>query len=966
MRTSHLWILALLLAAATPVLAQIEGGNINGTVKDEQGGVLPGVTVTVQGGDRTQSFVSDENGQFRFLNLPPGSYTVTAALPGFTTVVREQVAVAVGRNIDLPVNMKVAAVAETVTVSGASPVIDTRQTGTATNFNSAELTMIPTSRDPFALMRTVPGVLVDRVNVGGNETGQQSNFQSKGTRPQDAVWTLDGVVITDMAAVGASPTYFNYDNFEEIQVSTAGQDIRQPTGGLGMNFVVKRGTNQVHATAHGYFDNHNLEASNLPAELAAAGVSDATADHTDRIQDYYIDLGGPVLKDKVWFYGSYGYQDVRLFRRALQAVDRTTIKNPNLKLNWQATGKDMVSFLFFNGLKVKDNRSPGVSGIIFDAPTATYHQDNAYTDAPLHGLWKLQDDRAFSPGVFMSARYAYYNTGFILAPEGGLDLQAGRDFTTGQSYGSVNESLNVRPQHTVNVDMNSFVSWWGSHDLKYGLGFRRADSTGETIWPGDQILALVNSATNLRARLYRNGGGTNRADFVDLYVGDTISHGPLTIDLGLRYDRQWGAALASNVTGNIGFPNVVPGINFAGYRTPFTWNSLSPRAGLTYAIGEGHGTVARASFSRYSGQIETGIIGFSNASTSAGYAEYPWADLNGNHFVEPNEVTLTATPLTVGGGFNPANPTSALSANIVDPNLQAPTTTSVVAGIDHQLRANLAAQVNYTYTRTTELIGNFTNYYTPWVNVGLNDYLPGGVLTGTLPTGSPYSVQTFIPNPALVAASGNSRMLTNNSGYSTDYHGLELSLIKRLANRWMARAGFSLNNAREHYDPQALRDWTGNPTPTDTEPLRDGGQFAPRSGGSGSGDVFINAKWSINANAMYQLPANFEVGGNVFGRQGYPLPAFVNASLGLDGTQRVLVTPEIDTIRLPNTWDLDLRVAKAFGPNRSRVRVIGDLFNVLNANTAVVRQRNLAATNYNALAQNLSPRIFRLGVVVGF
>jgi len=91
--------------------------------------------------------------------------------------------------------------------------------------------------------------------------------------------------------------------------------------------------------------------------------------------------------------------------------------------------------------------------------------------------------------------------------------------------------------------------------------------------------------------------------------------------------------------------------------------------------------------------------------------------------------------------------------------------------------------------------------------------------------------------------------------------------------------------------------------------LVDGGQFAPRSGGSGSGDIFINAKWSFNANGLYQFPLGFEVGGNVFGRQGYPLRPYVNAALGLDGTQRVLVTPAIDTIRLPNRWDIDLRVA---------------------------------------------------------
>src|SRR6185436_2817416 len=279
------FMLALLLAVGAPAIAQIQGGSVNGTVKDEQGGVLPGVTITAQGLDATHTFVTESNGEYRFLNLAPGPYRITATLPGFATVVREDVIVAVGRNVELPLSLKIASVAETITVSGESPVIDTKATGTATNFTTDELTKIPTSRDPFALMRSVPGVLIDRVNIGGNETGQQSNFQSKGTRPQDAVWTMDGINITDMTATGASPTYYNYDNFEEIQVSTAGQDIKQPTGGMGLNMVVKRGGNQFHGGVRGYFDNDKMESSNVPDELLAAGVTPETSDHNKQISD---------------------------------------------------------------------------------------------------------------------------------------------------------------------------------------------------------------------------------------------------------------------------------------------------------------------------------------------------------------------------------------------------------------------------------------------------------------------------------------------------------------------------------------------------------------------------------------------------------------------------------------------------------------------------------------------------------
>ncbi|HET9834625.1 MAG TPA: TonB-dependent receptor, partial [Vicinamibacterales bacterium] len=273
---SRIPALVVALFVATSAAAQVQNGTITSTVKDQQGGVLPGVTATLRGIDATRASVSDATGEVRFLELAPGPYTLTVSLTGFQTLVRQNLIVEVGKNVDVVLALKVAPVTETVTVVAPTPLLDAKQTGTATNITAAELKNIPTSRDPFALMRSVPGVLVDRVNIGGNETGQQSNFTMKGTRPQDAVWTLDGIVVTDMTLNGSSPTYFNFDNFQEIQISTSGQDITQPTGGLGLNFVVKRGTNDFHGAFRGYFGNDGLQASNVPAELLALGASDAT------------------------------------------------------------------------------------------------------------------------------------------------------------------------------------------------------------------------------------------------------------------------------------------------------------------------------------------------------------------------------------------------------------------------------------------------------------------------------------------------------------------------------------------------------------------------------------------------------------------------------------------------------------------------------------------------------------------
>jgi hypothetical protein len=961
-----LLVLVLAVSAATQAKAQVQGGTIYGTISDEQGAVLPGATLTLVGSDVTQTQVTGTDGNYRFLNLAPGPYTLSVALAGFTKTVRENIQVRVGVNAEVPFTLKLASVEQSITVTAETPLVDPKTTGTSTNFTQAELSGIPTSRDPWALLRTVPGVMVDRVNIAGNETGQQSNFQSKGTRPQDAVWTMDGVIITDQAAIGSSPTYFNYDNFDEVQVSTSGQDIRQPTGGVGLNFVVKRGTNQFKGDARGYFTNDSLEGQNIPAELVAAGVTPETADHNKQISDYGFELGGPIVRDRAWIYGSISNQDIQIYRRATSSIDRTKLKNYDVKGTWKATRKDTVSVLWFLGDKQKNGRSPGTSGINFDAPTATWNQADAFTDNAPHGLWKFEDNHTFGSSLFVSGRYAYFNTGFGLVPIGGLDTNAGESLVLGRSFGSTRQNLNKRPQHSVSGEGNFFREiGHTSNDFKFGGMWRRSDALSDTVWPGDMMRALENSATDTRARIYREGNGTNRVQFFDLYAGDTVSLRRLTIDAGVRYDRQWGSALPSSAAASVAFPDLVPAITFAGYRAPFTWNNVSPRAGITYALDSRSKTIARASFSRYAGQLETGIIGFSNPSGSNGYVDVPWTDLNGDHLAQPNEVDITKI-LAFGGGFNPADPTAVSSANKIDPNLKAPVTTSVVAGLDRELMPNLAVQVSYSYTRTSNYNGNFTNFFTPWNGLTAADYIDGPSLTGTIPgTSETYDIPTFLPDPAKVKAAGNSRLLTNQPGYYSYYNGLEVSVVKRMANRWMMRVGTAYNLPKENYGSTPLND-AGNPTRTDLNPLVNGGDFVVRSGGSGSGDIFVDAKWQFNVNGLYSFPHDINVGANVFGRQGYPFPVYRSASLGLDGTYRILLTPDIDTMRLKNLWDTDLRVSKVFRASRLNVEAVADLFNLFNANTELVRNRNAASASFQQLSQNLSPRIVRFGLKVGF
>ncbi len=968
-------LLALSLATALPAAAQVHGGSITGTVKDIQGGVLPGATITAQGVDATLSITTTADGAYHFLDLAPGSYKITAALTGFQTLIREGVIVDVGRDIDVSFAARIAAVAETVNVDAAAPIVNAKPVGTAVNFTNDELKNIPTSRDPFALIRSVPGALTDRVNVAGNETGQQLLTVAKGARPQDTSWTLDGVEITDMASIGQSAVYFNFDNFDEIHVGTAGNDVRERTGALNIDLSVKRGGNQFHGGLDGYYTGNSLQATNIPTELTtlATPVTAATSDHLTRNSDVGFDFGGPLLRDRAWFFGSYSAQNVQLFRRATNALDTTTLNDPNVKVNVQATKKDLVNFLWYNGYKIKDNRASALLNTAIQTSAATWHQDNYYSSSPLHGLFKIGDDRTFNSHLIVSAKYAYFNTGFSLTPEGGMDQQAIVNMVTSTASGSVYRSLNARPQHTGTIDMNSFFTGVGaSHDLKFGGGFRTVDAQTETLYPGNGIVSVIEPANNSfgnAVEVFREGNGGNRADYLDFYAGDTITRKRVTIDLGARYDRQWGYADPSTAQGSPAFPTLLPAINFAGYRTPFTWTNISPRAGVAVSLDQSGKTVARVTYSKFASQLGTSTVGYTNTAATAALEVFGnWVDLNGDGFAEANEVNTTAAPLQTGG-INTANPASpATSPNQVDPNLKAATTQSLVAGIERELMPNLAITAAYTYSRTSNLFDDAGSNITPRVGVPptiSGGYILGPVDTGTLPNGAPYSVQTYSPITSLVTAGGSGFLVTNDPGYYTDYNGLEVGIVKRMSNKWMGRASFAYNNARQHFtDPAGVYDTNGNPTPTLNEPLVNGGQFAPAENG-GSGAYYLNAKWQVNLNGMYVAPYGIELAANVFGRQGYPFPIYQQTTLGKDSLT-VLVTPQIDTFRYPNVWDTDARIAREFKYQSVSIRFMADVFNLFNANTALIRVNSITASNSNALTQNVTPRILRLGATIRF
>jgi len=959
-------LLGVLVSAAG---AQIAGGNIYGTVVDQQGAVLPGVDVTLASptiGGQPRTTVTDAQGQFRFLNLDAGTYKVTTNLVGFNRMERE-VIVNTGVNANISFTMPVKTVEETVTVTAESPVVDVKKVGTITTLTQDELQSTPQSKDPWALLKTVPGVIVDRVNVGGNESGQQSGFVGKGALATDTMWNLDGVVITDTTSGGASSSYYDFDAFDEVAISTGGNDLKVQTGGLGINFVTRRGTNAFKGSAKFTFDNDSLESSNLPRSLQSDSrlLGANKANHTDQILDYGFDIGGPLLKDKLWFWGSYGKNDIEIIRLT-QTHDETILKNTNAKVNWSATKQDEFSFFYFNGAKEKFGRSPGVAAN--EADSFLWNQGNFYPEKgflhPLHGLWKFEDNHTFGPNLFVSGKYAWYGWGYGFAPRGGAGQDGAVNYDTNSAYGSWNTYTSRKPWHVVDVNGSSFkTATGGSHEFKFGFGYRRNPNNSTTRWSGSEVVGHINPSGDNYALAYRARVVNFIGQNYDAYVGDTFSKGRATVNGGVRWDRQTAANQPSTAPANTMFPDLLPSLSYASGAPTIHWNDVSPRVGATFALNEARTTVARASYANYAGQLNPYEVTASNpVGGSYTYIAFKWVDLNHDGFAQKNEILTNLGP-QYSNAIDPAHPASATSVNTIASNYHANRDHEAILGVDHELMPNLMIGAAYTFRRT----GDFPTW-NPRIGMTSADYS----ISSQQSSGG-YTATIYAPNAAKVDASGGGRILQNRPDYHSNYQGLELTLNKRLSNRWMGRVAFSVNNWNEHFDgPGAVQ----NPTRTDSTtgavsgalsgPQVEGGQIAPRSGGSGKGDIFYNARWQLNANGFYQLPAGFDVGVNLFARQGYVVPPVFQVTAGGDGRVRALGTAQFDQFRYPNLWDLDLRVAKMITLDKVKFQLALDVFNILNVSTTLAQSRLIGSSAFGAVNEILSPRIARVGVKFQF
>jgi hypothetical protein len=307
-------VLALAFAATTTTRAQTVSsttGAINGKVTDASGAVMPGVTVTASSpsmqGVKTDT--TNEEGNYRFPAIPPGEYKLVYEIGGFGTVIREGIRVNLGFTASVNIEMSMAGLQETVTVSGQSPVVDVQSTRTATNFDARTLAALPNARDMWSVLADAPAIQLTRIDVGGSTSGTQSGYTSYDARGGQNRVMIDGLVTTE--GTDAIGVYVDYGAFDEISVGTAGQGAEMGWPGVQTQFIAKSGGNNYHGSVYADYQNKNIQSRNISAAQKAQGITFSEANRLSSYRDFNADVGGFAIKDKIWWYGSYRNFDVK-------------------------------------------------------------------------------------------------------------------------------------------------------------------------------------------------------------------------------------------------------------------------------------------------------------------------------------------------------------------------------------------------------------------------------------------------------------------------------------------------------------------------------------------------------------------------------------------------------------------------------------------------------------------------------
>jgi hypothetical protein len=921
-----------------PALAQRTTGDIVGTVKDETGAVLPGASVSVSGENiaGAKSDVTSGNGVYRIGSLPPGTYTLTCSLAGFKTLALRGVRVSVGSAIEENIALLRGPLSERVEVIARAAMVDTTSTEVATILESNWIEAAPTRRfGYFDLVAQAPG----SVKGGDGPPGFESHTMVFGGSHDENSFQLDGVNVTDnyLNEGFAEPSP---DVIEQVEVLSLGApaEYGNMMGGV-YNIVTRQGTNRLHGDVSYFYQSDGLTGDNTADVKRPNGefFDVCSDDETKRCPwtrgDYWevsAQLGGPVVKDKLWFFASYGHRIDDHTNRGVNAQDpfsavRFDKDHYFLKLNWQiGPGHRLVGTF-------SHNESAQDTGVIFTEAPSTAWTRTQKVPAP-----GLAYTGALSSRTTLDVRYSgfYGNvTGRPTDPAAPLSQAHVIDLDTGlvtggpfywYDFDSRRTSVTARLSHHA----DDFLG--GDHDFRFGVQWSDAGVTG--IYGENDLVYTYTDGGVRRTRGFEHQpfayGGTARN--LGVFADDSFRmNDRLTVSLGLRYDHSKAFSPESagldrdgNATAEV-FPHI----------DHYTWSNVSPRLGLNWKLTADGKTVLKLHAGRYRPQISTGEFA--------------------------NVIGPSITPRYMGNAYNFATATfedlSLLSSNEnlgVDPEYGAPRTDQVLVAVERQLLQDVALRISYVRKWGRDFAG--------WEETA-GTYAPIRVVdnVGQDPTGASIDAFMLTSNPA-----ERQFQITNREELFTDVHALSATVSKRMT-RWYANASATWLRGEGLVAGSAL---------SSNIDQRSGLQFNtfgrnPNSYVNAAGRLNGDVGWAFKLQLVYELPAGFVFSTSVDHRDGAHrlrtrmLPPSVT---GIPST--LTLSPRGSFGRLPRFTIVDARLQKDFAlGGRARLSVFVDALNLGNEDAnQQVQSTNATSPIYQYPVGFAIPRRLMLGAKASF
>ncbi|MEQ1907355.1 MAG: TonB-dependent receptor [Vicinamibacterales bacterium] len=910
--------MSLLLLGVAPASAQRTTGEISGIVADDSGLVLPGVTLTLHGAglpSAGQVSVSADNGGYRFANLSPGTYDLEAVLEGFNTLKREGVTVGVGASVSLALTLKVGSLAETITVTGAAPVVNVSSAQVSTNYTQEWVEAAPVRRFSFFdLINAAPGVSQTTSTSAGT-----TNATSLGGSVNDNSYQIDGTSLTAPGA-GGGWAWPNTDAIQEIEVLQLGAAAEYGNvQGAVFNIVTRQGGNEFHGDGNFYYMNDALTGRNTtPAQDSGLPY------YRKKFNDTTWQLSGPAVRDRLWFFGSYQSQ-----RQAVAAPGFKPSDAPDdiadrifYKVTYNMTPMNRLMFGYHDDYwKLPPTLTPGTATSTLttshgDNPTPNLVytgtlSDRSYIEARVSGYFAKDSNDAIVPQSFGITQVTNDDTGAVTG--GVTQLQTNKSWRRAVSF----KYSHYAP---------SLLG--GSHDLKVGV---QHDGGG-----GDSVIA-----TNDTMTIFPTSGvaafGTTRQPYhqgalirsTGAYFDDTYKRGRITLNLGIRIDRSSGGFQPLPVLDNLS--------KQTGQLSPeqdplFTWTPINPRLGFVWKVTDSGTTVVKAHYGRYSrGPLYSDYIAASPGITPS-YSFNVAADGTRTNFV----ATSSNKNLTI------------------DPNVKEPFTDQYIIQAEHQLTEDLGLQVNYVHKSGKN--------YPAWVDTtGIYVQVPYVDSVGRDATGQTVMVQR------LTTPSANSIfMMTSPDGMYTKYDGMAASLTKRLSHNWQGTFSLVYSKSKGR-----LSSSNGNPGGGQSATSASFGRFPNGPNDFVNSDGLLTADRPVVAKVqfLYRLPWDLQVSTNINHQTGREWARTIRVSgLGFPAAPTILMDPLDGNKRLPDTNLVDVRVQKSikFTPT-VRADLFMDLLNATNQGLYESLVSRLGtSTAYGAPTAFTFPRRAQLGVKIRF